>query len=107
MYFLKDIKPTLIIGLAIPISVIATFMLMYFSNVTLNLVSMGGLALAIGMLVDNAVVVIENIYRMIGEGKSRFEAAVEGAKQVAGAITASTLTTIAVFLPLIFVEGPN
>ncbi len=103
--FLKDIKPTLIIGLAIPISVIATFMLMYFSNVTLNLVSMGGLALAIGMLVDNAVVVIENIYRMIGEGKSRFEAAVEGAKQVAGAITASTLTTIAVFLPLIFVEG--
>lgn len=103
--FLKDIKPTLIIGLAIPISVIATFMLMYFSNVTLNLVSMGGLALAIGMLVDNAVVVIENIYRMIGEGKSRKEAAVEGAKQVAGAITASTITTIAVFLPLVFVEG--
>jgi len=103
--FLKDIKPTLIIGLAIPISVIATFMLMYFSNVTLNLVSMGGLALAIGMLVDNAVVVIENIYRMIGEGKSRKEAAVEGSKQVAGAITASTLTTVAVFLPLVFVEG--
>lgn len=103
--FLKDIKPTLIIGLAIPISVIASFMLMYFSNVTLNLVSMGGLALAIGMLVDNAVVVIENIYRMINEGKSRKEAAIEGAKQVSGAITASTLTTIAVFLPLIFVEG--
>ncbi len=103
--FLKDIKPTLIIGLAIPISVVATFMFMYFSNVTLNLVSMGGLALAIGMLVDNAVVVIENIYRMIGEGKSKREAAVEGSKQVAGAITASTLTTVAVFLPLVFVEG--
>ncbi len=103
--FLKDIKPTMIIGLAIPISVIATFMLMYFSNVTLNLVSMGGLALAIGMLVDNAVVVIENIYRMIAEGKTKKEAAVEGAKQVAGAITASTLTTVAVFLPLVFVEG--
>ncbi|MCD4827552.1 MAG: efflux RND transporter permease subunit [Acholeplasmataceae bacterium] len=103
--FLKDIKPTLIIGLAIPISVIAAFMLMYFSNVTLNLVSMGGLALAIGMLVDNAVVVIENIYRMINEGKSKKEAAIEGAKQVAGAITASTLTTIAVFLPIVFVEG--
>lgn len=103
--FLKDIKPTLIVGLAIPISVIASFMLMYFSNVSLNLVSMGGLALAIGMLVDNAVVVIENIYRMIGEGKSRKEASIEGAKQVSGAITASTLTTVAVFLPLIFVEG--
>ena len=103
--FLKDIKPTLIIGLAIPISVIAAFMFMYFSNVTLNLVSMGGLALAIGMLVDNAVVVIENIYRMIQEGKTKKEASIEGAKQVAGAITASTLTTVAVFLPIVFVEG--
>lgn len=103
--FLKDIKPTLIIGLAIPISVVAAFMLMYFSNVTLNIVSMGGLALAIGMLVDNAVVVIENIYRMIQEGKSKVEASIEGAKQVAGAITASTLTTVAVFLPIVFVEG--
>ena len=103
--FLKDIKPTLIIGLAIPISVVAAFMLMYFSNITLNLVSMGGMALAIGMLVDNAVVVIENIYRMIQEGKSKVEASIEGAKQVAGAITASTLTTVAVFLPIVFVEG--
>ena len=103
--FLKDIKPTLIIGLAIPISVVAAFMMMYFSNVTLNIVSMGGLALAIGMLVDNAVVVIENIYRMIQEGKSKVEASIEGAKQVAGAITASTLTTVAVFLPIVFVEG--
>ena len=103
--FLKDIKPTLIVGLAIPISVVAAFMLMYFTNVTLNLISMGGLALGIGMLVDNSVVVIENIYRMIGEGKSKKEAAIEGSKQVAGAITASTLTTMAVFLPIVFVEG--
>lgn len=103
--FLKDIKPTLIVGLAIPISVIAAFMLMYFSNVTLNLVSMGGLALGIGMLVDNAIVVIENIYRMIGEGKNKKEAAIQGARQVVGAITASTLTTAAVFLPIFFIEG--
>lgn len=103
--FLRDIKPTLIVGLAIPISVIAAFMLMYFTNVSLNLVSMGGLALGIGMLVDNAIVVIENIYRMIGEGKSRKEASILGAKQVVGAITASTLTTAAVFLPIFFIEG--
>lgn len=104
-FFLRDIKPTLIVGLAIPISVIAAFMLMYFTNVSLNIVSMGGLALGIGMLVDNSIVVIENIYRMIGEGKTRREAAIAGAKQVVGAITASTLTTVAVFLPIIFIEG--
>lgn len=103
--FLRNIKPTIIVGLAIPISVIAAFMLMYFTDVSLNLVSMGGLALGIGMLVDNAVVVIENIYRMINEGKTKKEAAIEGAKEVAGAITASTLTTVAVFLPIVFVEG--
>lgn len=103
--FLKDIKPTLIVGLAIPISVITAFMLMYFTNVSLNLVSMGGLALGIGMLVDNAVVVIENIYRMIAEGKPRREASIQGAKQVAGAITSSTITTVAVFLPIVFIEG--
>jgi multidrug efflux pump subunit AcrB len=103
--FLKDIKPTIVVGLAIPISVIAAFMLMYFTNVSLNLISMGGLALGIGMLVDNSVVVIENIYRMISEGKSKVEAAVDGARQVAGAITASTLTTVAVFIPILFVEG--
>jgi multidrug efflux pump subunit AcrB len=103
--FLKDIKPTIIVGLAIPISVIAAFMLMYFTNVSLNIISMGGLALGIGMLVDNAVVVIENIFRMISEGKNKQEASVDGAKQVAGAITASTLTTIAVFLPIAFIEG--
>lgn len=103
--FLRDLKPTLIVGLAIPISVIAAFMLMYFTGVTLNLVSMGGLALGIGMLVDNAIVVIENIYRLIAEGKSKQDAAIYGAKQVAGAITASTLTTVAVFLPILFLQG--
>jgi len=103
--FLRDVKPTLIVGLAIPISVVAAFMLMYFTNVSLNLISMGGLALGIGMLVDNSIVVIENIFRMIGEGKTRKEAAIEGSKQVAGAITASTLTTVAVFLPIAFIEG--
>ncbi len=103
--FLRDVKPTLIVGLAIPISVVAAFMLMYFTGVSLNMVSMGGLALGIGMLVDNAIVVIENIYRMISEGKSKHDAAIFGAKQVAGAITASTLTTVAVFLPILFLEG--
>lgn len=105
LLFLRDLKPTLIVGLAIPISVVGSFMLMYFAGVTLNIVSMGGLALGIGMLVDNAIVVIENIYRLIGEGKSKKEAAIYGAKEVAGAITSSTLTTIAVFLPIVFIEG--
>jgi multidrug efflux pump subunit AcrB len=103
--FLRDIKPTIIVGLAIPISVIATFVFMYFSNITLNLISMGGLALSIGMLVDNSIVVIENIYRMISDGRSKTEAAIAGAKQVAAAITASTITTAAVFLPILFIEG--
>lgn len=103
--FLWDYRPTLIVGLAIPISVIASFMLMYFAKISLNVVSMGGLALGIGMLVDNSIVVIENIYRLTREGKSRREAAIYGAKEVTGAIIASTLTTVAVFLPIVFVEG--
>lgn len=103
--FLKDIRPTLIVGLAIPISVIGAFTLMYFSGITLNMISMGGLALGIGMLVDNSIVVIENIYRLLKEGKTRKEAAIYGASQVAGAITASTLTTITVFLPIVFIEN--
>jgi multidrug efflux pump subunit AcrB len=103
--FLRDLRPTMIVAVAIPVSVVAAFMLMAASGVTLNLVSMGGLALGVGMLVDNAVVVIENIYRMIREGMPRREAAVQGATQVAGAITASTLTTAAVFLPIMFIEG--
>lgn len=103
--FLRDIKPTLIVGLAIPISVVGAFSLMYAANISLNIVSMGGLALGIGMLVDNSIVVIENIYRLLNEGKSPKEAAINGAGQVASAITASTITTMAVFLPIIFVEG--
>ena len=103
--FLKDIKPTLIVGIAIPVSVVASFALMYLFNVSLNIISMGGLALGIGMLVDNSIVVIENIYRLLGEGKSKQEAAITGAKQVMGAITASTLTTVAVFLPVAIIGG--
>lgn len=103
--FLRDLKPTLIVGVAIPISLVAAFALMYFSDITLNIISMGGLALGVGMLVDNSIVVIENIYRMRNEGKSAIDAAVEGARQVSGAIMASTLTTVAVFLPIVFVQG--
>lgn len=103
--FLRDLKPTFIVGVSIPISLVAAFVLMYFSDITLNIISMGGLALGVGMLVDNSIVVIENIYRMRNEGKSAMEASVEGAKQVSGAIAASTLTTVAVFLPIVFVEG--
>ncbi len=103
--FLWDIRPTLIVGLAIPISVIGAFSLMYAFDISLNIVSMGGLALGIGMLVDNSIVVIENIYRLLKEGKTPKEAAIKGAGQVAAAITASTVTTIAVFLPIVFIEG--
>lgn len=103
--FLRDIKPTIIVGLAIPISVVAAFLLMFLSDISLNIISMGGLALAIGMLVDNSVVVIENIYRLLAEGKSKIEAAVLGSKEVGGAIAASTITTAAVFLPIFFIEG--
>lgn len=103
--FLKDIKPTLVIAVSIPISVIFAIVLMYFSGVTLNLISLSGLSLAIGMLVDNSIVVIENIYRMRNEGVPARKAAVEGAKQVSGAIAASTLTTVCVFAPIVFTEG--
>lgn len=103
--FLKDVRPTIVIGIAIPISIVVSFTFIWLSGISLNVVSLGGLALGIGMLVDNAVVVLENIYRMRKEGKSRRDAAIEGSKQVSGAIIASTLTTIAVFLPVIFVKG--
>lgn len=103
--FLRDIKPTLIVACSIPISVIFAIVLMYFSGVTLNMISLSGLAIGVGMLVDNSVVVIENIYRLRKMGYSAVRAAVSGARQVAGAITASTLTTICVFLPIVFVEG--
>lgn len=105
LLFLKDIKPTLVIAVSIPISVIFAVVLMYFSGVTLNMISLAGLALGIGMLVDNSIVVIENIYRMRSEGLPVRKAAVEGAKQVSGAITASTLTTVCVFAPIVFTEG--
>lgn len=105
LIFLKDIKPTLIVACSIPISVIFAIVLMYFSGVTLNLISLSGLAVGIGMLVDNSVVVIENIYRLRSLGMSATKAAMNGAIQVAGAITASTLTTICVFLPIVFIQG--
>ncbi|WP_291245377.1 efflux RND transporter permease subunit [Fournierella sp.] len=103
--FLKDFKPTLVVALSIPISLMFAVVLMYFSGVTLNMISLSGLALGVGMLVDNSIVVIENIYRMRSEGTPAAKAAVRGAKEVAGAIAASTLTTICVFLPIVFTEG--
>ena len=103
--FLRDLRPTFITLCAIPISVIFAIVLMYFSGVTINMISLSGLAVAVGMLVDNSVVVIENIYRLRAKGANVIQAAVSGASQVAGAVTASTLTTVCVFLPIVFVEG--
>ena len=103
--FLRDLRPTFITLCAIPISVIFAIVLMYFSGVTINMISLSGLAVAVGMLVDNSVVVIENIHRLRSKGASAIQAAVAGAGQVAGAVTASTLTTVCVFLPIVFVEG--
>lgn len=103
--FLRSLKPTLIVAVSIPISVVFALVLMYFSGVTLNLISLAGLALGVGMLVDNSIVVIENIYRMRALGTPPKEAAVEGARQVGGAIAASTITTICVFLPIAFTNG--
>ena len=105
LVFLRSLSSTLIIGIAIPISVISTFALMYFNGFTLNTISFGGLALGVGMLVDNAIVVLENIFRHREEGMSPMKAAMAGSKEVAGAVTASTMTTLAVFVPMIFVSG--
>lgn len=105
LLFLRDIRPTIIIAFSIPLSVLFAIVLMYFSNMTLNLISLSGLALGVGMLVDNSIVVIENIYRLRGTGMSAPKAAVYGAKQMGGAIFASTLTTICVFVPIVFTEG--
>ena len=105
LVFLQNIRSTLILGTAIPISIIATFMSMYFGGLTLNVLTLGALALGVGMLVDNAIVVLENIFRLRGQGMSAAEAASEGAGEVTGAIVASTLTTLAVFLPMVFLEG--
>lgn len=103
--FLKDVRPTIVVAFSIPLSVLFAVVLMYFSNITLNIISLSGLALGVGMLVDNSIVVIENIYRLRNEGMSAPKAAVKGANQVAGAIFASTLTTVCVFLPIVFTTG--
>ena len=103
--FLRSFKATFIVGIAIPISLLFAIVLIYLSGITLNIVSLGGLALGIGMLVDNSIVVMENIFRLKREGYSNKEAAIKGTAQVGGAITASTLTTISVFIPIIFIEG--
>ncbi len=103
--FLRSVKPTLVVAFSIPLSVLVAVVLMYFSGVTLNLISLSGLALGVGMLVDNSIVVIENIYRLRGKGIPATRAAIMGAKQVGGAIIASTLTTICVFFPIVFTTG--
>ena len=103
--FLRDWRPTLITMVSIPVSLIFAVVLMYFSNVTINMISLSGLAVSVGMLVDNSVVVIENIYRLRAKGATVIQSAVSGAGQVLGAITASTLTTVCVFLPIVFVDG--
>ncbi|MDO4312856.1 MAG: efflux RND transporter permease subunit, partial [Eubacteriales bacterium] len=106
LIFLRSFKSTLIIACSIPISIMTALVVMYFTGITLNIISLSGLALGVGMLVDNSIVVIENIYRMRNEeGASAKEAAIQGAKQVAGAIAASTLTTICVFAPIVFTKG--
>ena len=103
--FLRDARATTIIGITIPVSVIGTFVLMYSSDITLNIMSLGGIALAIGMLVDNSIVVLENIVRKREQGESILQAARNGTSEVATAVTAATLTTIAVFFPMVFVSG--
>ncbi|MCD8342461.1 MAG: efflux RND transporter permease subunit [Clostridiales bacterium] len=103
--FLKDVRPTLVVGFSIPFSVLIALLLMYFTDISLNIMSLGGLSLGIGMLVDNSIVAIENIYRLRGRGLAAPRAAVQGVKQVSGALISSTLTTICVFLPMIFTTG--
>lgn len=105
LFFLRSVSSMLIIGVAIPVSVIATFAVMHGAGFTLNTVSFGGLALGVGMLVDNAIVVLENVFRHREQGKSIFQAAIEGSREVALAVTASTLTTVAVFVPVLFLQG--
>ncbi len=105
LLFLRNIRSTVIIATAIPVSIIATFALLYFNDLTLNIMTLGGLALGIGMLVDNAIVVLENIYRIHEGGESIERASVDGADEVAAAVVSSTLTTVVVFLPLVFMRG--
>ena len=105
LFFLRSIRSTVVIATAIPISIVATFSLMFFQGFSINIISFGGLALGIGLLLDNSVVVLENIYRHHEAGGDHREAVLRGTREVVGAITASTLTTVVVFLPLIFVPG--
>ncbi len=105
LFFLKDFRSTLIIGVSIPLSIIATFFLMYQTGTTLNIMSLGGLALGVGMLVDNAIVVLESIFKRREQGASALDAARLGASEVSRAVIASTVTTVAVFLPVLFLEG--
>jgi HAE1 family hydrophobic/amphiphilic exporter-1 len=105
LVFLRNVRSTIIIATAIPVSIIATFALLYFGGLTLNIMTLGGLALGIGMLVDNAIVVLENIFRMRESGINLEKAAIEGTEEVTDAIIASTLTTLVVFLPLVFMRG--
>lgn len=105
LIFLRNWRSTLVIAISVPVSIIATFVLLYFGGLTINLMTLSGLALGIGMLVDNSIVVLENIFRHLELGESRKQAASRGASEVAMAITASTLTTVAVFLPVAFVGG--
>lgn len=103
--FLRRINTTLIVSISIPVSIIATFNLMYFNGLTINIMTLGGLALGAGMLIDNAIVVMENIFRNLENDLSPKEAAIKGASEVSGAITSSTLTTIVVFLPIVYIQG--
>jgi HAE1 family hydrophobic/amphiphilic exporter-1 len=103
--FLRDSRATTIVGIAIPVSVIGTFLLMYTNDISLNIMSLGGIALAVGMLVDNSIVVLENIVRKKEQGQGIVEAAQNGTSEVGGAVVAATLTTIAVFFPMVFISG--
>ncbi|OZM58266.1 acriflavin resistance protein [Lottiidibacillus patelloidae] len=103
--FLRDWRSTFIIGLSIPVSILTTFIFMYFYGLTINLLTLGGLALGIGMMVDNSIVILENIFRLRQQGKPLKEAAIQGTKEVGPAIIASTITTVVVFLPIVFVDG--
>jgi hydrophobic/amphiphilic exporter-1 (mainly G- bacteria), HAE1 family len=106
LFFLRSIRSTLVISVSIPISIVTTFALIFFGGFTLNLMTLGGLALGVGMMVDSSIVVLENIFRRRSEkGEAPEEASVEGAREVGTAIIASTLTTLVIFLPLIFVRG--
>ncbi len=103
--FLRDVMPTIVVAISIPLSVLTSLVLMYFSKISLNMMSLSGMALGIGMLVDNSIVIIENIYRLRGRGISAPRAAVQGTKQVAGAVIASTLTSVCVFFPMVYTTG--